>query len=164
LQEEEEEEEEEDSSAAAAASKCFSQKSVNKPRSTQNYVNKRTARNEIVRQTTRQEEREMEQEGKLQSRRTDKEADAKHLEKRREEKNRGDRSTLERSREGAIKRKRQELQGQTNPRNCQQDGNGTSAPEEQTSAREKYSQNFRVLGSWAEQIFLTSKTKFISPV
>jgi hypothetical protein len=41
------EEEEEDSSAAAAtAAKCFSQKSVNKPRSTQNYVNKRTARNE----------------------------------------------------------------------------------------------------------------------
>ncbi len=68
--------------------KCFSQKSVNKPRSTQNYVNKRTARNEIVRQTTRQEEREMEKEGKLHSRRTDKEADAKHLEKRREEKRR----------------------------------------------------------------------------
>ncbi len=104
MQEEEEEEEEDSSSAAAAAVKCFSQKSGNKPRSTQNYVNKRTARNEIVRQTTRQEEQEMQKEGKLHSRRTDKEADAKHLEERREEKSRGDRSTLEKSREGAIKR------------------------------------------------------------
>jgi coproporphyrinogen III oxidase-like Fe-S oxidoreductase len=87
-QEEEEEEEDSSAAAAAAAAKCFSQKSVNKPRSTQNYVNKRTARNEIVRQTTRQEEREMEKDGKLHSRRTDKEADAKHLEKRREEQRR----------------------------------------------------------------------------
>ncbi len=137
-------EEEEDSSAAAA--KRFSQKSVNKPRSTQNCINKRTARNEIVKQTTRREERKMEQEGKLHSRRTDKEADAKHLEKRREEKSRGDRWTLERSREGAIKSKRQELQGQTNPRNCQQDGNETPR---QRNRRQPGKNIPKFLGFWA---------------
>ncbi len=119
---------------------------MNKPRSTQNYVNKRTARNEIVRQTTRQEEREMEKDGKLHSRRTDKEADVKHLEKRREEKSRGDRSTLEKSRGGAIKRKRQELQRQTNPRNCQQDGN---EPPRQRNRRQPGKNISKFLGFWA---------------
>ncbi len=138
------EEEEDSSAAAAAASKCFNQKSVNKPRSTQNYVNKRTARNEIVRQTTRQEEREMEKEGKLHSRRTDKEANAKHLEKRRE----GQRRSIDarESREGAIKRKRQELQGQTNPRNCQQAGN---EPPRQRNRRQPGKNIPKFLGFWA---------------